>query len=433
MSARHLRKLLVIVAALLGGVGTSLYGLQEFAFTDYEAEMLPASQLLIDGDIVGFMSRLPWYSGAAILEAPLTYIGGQLPGDRDLWAWRFQAIPGVLMLTGIGMALGLRVASDRSSPRATVMGVVIATCIAGTPVAALALEMGHPEELLVTGLVVVSVFMVESGRPTAAAVVLGVALASKPWAALALPILLLDCQLRASIQRLLVAALVSLALLLPVVAATGISDGLGVVAAPTATGGIFKPANLFWFAGPTNPRWGAEVVAPVNSPGAGDWSQRLEPDWVRAVSRPAILLVAVVALVMFRRSRADFESNDMFLFLATIFWWRCLLDTWNNAYYGLVAIVLIAVWQANRREFPVGAIAITLATWISFQQVPGVSMSPDVGTVVYLAWAVPVGLIMAQWICAPEASRRTRVRISTFARLVLPNLSRLVARQSNGT
>jgi len=86
------------------------------------------------------------------------------------------------------MALG-RLAAERGASQA-VQGIVTGLAVIN-PVTFRALHWGHPEELLTAALCVGAVLAALRNRQIVAAVLLGLALASKQWAVLAvLPVLL---------------------------------------------------------------------------------------------------------------------------------------------------------------------------------------------------------------------------------------------------
>ena len=82
------------------------------------------------------------------------------------------------------------------------------------------------------------------------------------------------------------------------------------------------------------------------------------------------------------------------LLLALLFVLRCVLDPWNNDYYALPAIIALVAWEATSFDRPpVLALALTMATWATWEWVVPAA-TPDVESLVYLAWSLPlVGLL----------------------------------------
>jgi len=73
-----------------------------------------------------------------------------------------------------------------------------------------------------------------------------------------------------------------------------------------------------------------------------------------------------------------------------LFLLRCVLDPWNTAYYAVPAILAIVAWEALRFERgPVLALALTAAVWANWEWVLRVA-GPDVQSLIYLAWSLPL-------------------------------------------
>jgi hypothetical protein len=391
---RHL-DVTATIAAFASVIVVAALGLQEFAFSDYEVEVLPAAERLAASDFSGFVSRLPGYFGAVILQAPFGLAGGWLGGDVDLWTFRFQAIPGLFALGGLGAMLGSVVANAQEGTRGTLAGVASAVLVTGAPFAVRAETVGHPEELLVTALAVGAVWAGVYGRPAVAGVMVGLAATGKPWALVAVPVVLLAAKDRRHMARCLVAMAVAGALLAaPVFVAQGPRGSVGLV--PTETGAVFKPAQVFWFFGPENPVTQAarSGEGTVYSTTTAPYADRLASDWAGRASHPLIILVAVVLAVGYRRRpRQPGLDADLILLLAAVCWWRCVLDTWNADYYALGSLVAMASWSAARGRVPVLATIVTAAAWITFRgSWSWWTLTPDIHTAIYLAWAVPLGI-----------------------------------------
>lgn len=409
-----------ILAALAGTLLVAVQGLQEFSFTDYQAEVLPAVDRLVVGDIPGFLTRLPAYAGSVILDAPGAVLGASLGGDRDLWAWRLQAVPGLVLLLVLGATLGWAVARRLGGSKGTVWGAVTAFLIAGSPFAELAETTGHPEELLVVGIAVVGVLMAVRGQFITAGILIGLAVVAKPWAVVAVPIVVVAAEnRRETLQMLVPMFLAGTALAAPTLIAQGVAQATAISHAPTV--GIFKPSHLFWFFGDTNSAWNPDglVRSQETDVVQAVWAQRLPVAWASRVSHPLIVVVAVLLAILYRlrRSPGHRRSPDLLLLLAAGLWWRCLLDTWNTNYYALGALVALAAWSAARGRPPVPALAATCLAWLTFQGAWSSSnTTPDIHTAIYLAWGVPFGIGMAWRAIAPRSAMSMLGRI-TFARV----------------
>lgn len=422
----------IAIAAMLGAVAIAFLGLLDFSFTDYEVEAYPAISKLLDGDLSGYAAALPGYGGAVVLLSPFALVGNLVGPDHDLWAWRLQALPGVALLAGLGIVLGRRVAASVSGRAGTAWGVLTALLIGGAPFAMLAMETGHSEELLVAGLSVVGILLASRGNVVTGAVAVGLAASAKPWAVIAVPVVLLAAADRRTLIRAALACAVAGALLMVPAAVSG---GATQVTQSThsSTTGIFKPDNVFWFAGRSNPEWqtiqDARTVraAETNAEKAG-WAQRLEPAWAAKASHPAIVAFAVLLAAAFWRLRPRLAGReDLLLLLSAACWWRCLLDTWNVHYYALGALLALVAWEASRGRPPVASAIVTTLAWTTFQIFPASEITPDVHTALYLAWALPVGVAMVGRALAPELCRGLAARALGPLAAQLPTLARFAS------
>ncbi|MDX8153506.1 hypothetical protein SK069_18045 [Patulibacter brassicae] len=426
------------VGAFVGAAAVVLYGLRSYAFNDYEFETLAAAQRLLAGDLSGFLERLSAYGGATLLQAPAMLAGAALGGEgtyaahQDLSAYRASAAPGLVLSAVLAMVLVRRLRLGEGALAAG-WAFVTAALVVGSPVAVLAAEAGHPEEALVVALALAAVLLAAADRPLLAAALVGLAAAAKPWALIAVPVVLCaTADRRTLLRQLVVCAVAGGALLAPILAA---QHGHRDVAAPlqSTTAGIFKPDNLFWFAGERNPRWSATPQARQGGVQVHDarpedkiFAQRLEPSWVGRVSHPAIVLAAVVlALIYLRRRPPADRGDDLLLLLAAVCWWRCLLDSWNASYYAFGAVGALVAWQAWRGRPPILGLVLALAVWVMFRVLPGDVFTPDRHTAVYLAWAVPAGILMVARLLAPERVGGLAGRVGRPLVGRLPTLARI--------
>ncbi len=91
------------------------------------------------------------------------------------------------------------------------------------------------------------------------------------------------------------------------------------------------------------------------------------------------------------------RDEHLLLLLALLFLARCVFDPWNNVYYGLPFLLSLLAWEVCCRPErpPVLALAATAATWVTFEWAPLV-VSPDLQSLVYLAWALPLGVVLVR-------------------------------------
>jgi hypothetical protein len=360
---------------------TAWSGLLGFSFSDYETEAAPAYAVLVRGDVGGFLAHLPAYGGSLIMRAPFALAASAL-GGGELAVFRAVAVPCLLAGAALGVVLAASLLA-RGAGRGTV-ATVVGLC-AANPITLRALDVGHPEELLGAALCAGAVLAALEGRPTLAGVLLGVAVANKAWALLAIgPVVL---ALQADRRRaLVVAGGIATAFMLPLL----LTDTTGAPTAAAHTGVIFQPWQAWWFLGETG-----HVIR--GSSGLAKEGYRAAPGWVSPISHPLIVLLAIpLSLLAWRR------RSDPLLLLALLFVVRCVLDPWNTAYYMLPAILAVVTWEATRvsERPPVLALSLTAVTWATWQWLVPLA-SADVQSLVFLAWSLPLVAFLGWRLYAP--------------------------------
>lgn len=382
--------LAVALSLLLGWLG-----LATMAFTDYEVEAEPSLQALRAGDLGAFLDLLPAYGGSLVMRAPFALLPG-IWGGGDLALFRSLAAP----CLAAGAVLGVLL-FDRATARGTSRGAALLTLAlcAANPLTLRALEVGHPEELLGGVLCVAAVLAAGARRGLLAGVLLGLAIANKPWAVLAaapVAIALPDGHLRAAAGASAAAG----ALLAPLwLAGSAAISQAGLVARDA--GEIFQPWQVWWFLGDH----GERVVGLLgDKPG-----YRAAPGWVGTVARPLVVAVPLVlCLALARRMRAR-PWHDALLLLALVLLLRCLLDPWNVVYYELPFLLALVAWEVHaRRGPPLLSLAATLLCWVTLEQLTR-QVSPDVQAVAFLAWSVPLALALLVRLAAPDLFERPRL------------------------
>lgn len=422
------------LTALLGLVWVAHGGLHAFELTDYAWEQAPAMRAFSVGDWSGYFSRLPAYGGAMLLEAPATVLRPLLGGSLATSQWRALAVPGLVLLGLLAVLAGGWVSRATPGRRGLVLGAFTAALVGGSPVARLAEQTGHPEEVLVAALVVLGVVRASGGHGLSAGVLVGLAAAGKPWALVAVPVVLVAADDRRQLVRTGVAILAAgLVLLAPLHLAGNATTVHAARASATATG-IFKPSSVFWFLGRPNPHW-AEVrdarthVLKDADPSQAIWAQRLAPSWAGRVSHPGVVLAAfaLAGLFRLRRRAPGARREDLLLLLAAVCWWRCLLDTWNVHYYALTAILALALWEARARRAPVLAAAATALLVLGPWPWGADTRSPDAEAALYLLWAVPLGVGLAARAVLPAPVALAGARVRALVEPHAPTLTRWLA------
>ena len=419
--------------AALGVACMSWLGLYGFAWNDYENEAQPAMQALLHGHFVQFAQLAPAYGGSLLLRAPFAFLASFLGGD-SLAVYRAVSIPCLVAagLLGLLLCSQMRRAGDTRLAR----GLALGLCVAN-PITLRAIELGHAEELLGASLCVAAVILAAScpaaghgrralqPRAILAGVLVGLAIANKEWALIALgPVLL---ALRAGRMQMLAAATVAAGALMAPIAllASSFVGATGGSASSAST--IFQPWQVFWFLG----RHGALVHGLFGAPKPG---YRTGPSFAGPVSHPLIILCGAalpLALWWQRRGQATqaparqqgrlaIELPDALLLLCLLMLLRCMLDTWDNVYYTLPLLLSILAWEVNVfRRPPAIALCVTVLCWVSFQWLPTVA-APDLQAAFFLCWTTPLAAAMAMRLYLPGARLPRGARLATSAAAKAP-------------
>jgi hypothetical protein len=357
---------------------------------DFYLEAYPAYEALMGGDPGLFAQRLPGYSGfATLVGAPAALLTGAL-GGQETMVFRLTAVPGLAALAWLAVALGARARAAGGR-----WWLLVAALAAGGPLVYRTLIDGHPEDLLASAAAVGAVLAARASRPTAAGLLLILAVVSKQWAVLAIgPALLAAPAGRARIALLAGAGLVLVL-------------GTQVLVHPlsranlTTTGALFHPHQLWW-------PFGVDATPAFVEAGHGE---RMAPGWLQGLTRPLIvgLGVALPAAWWLRAGR-ERDRDDALALLALLFALRCLLDPWNLVYYHLPLVEALLAWEVlKRRDPPVLTIAATAAAWLTF--VVYDARTGDGPWLAYLAWTLPLlGYLGHTLLARPRAAAPLRSR-----------------------
>jgi hypothetical protein len=323
---------------------------------DWSMDAWPAVDALAHGRVSEYLSAKAMMGPFSTLtQAPFVAISGG--GELD--AYRWAAFPCVL---AAGL-LGLYLASIARRKGASFVGqILLAGLCLVNPLTIEALRAGHPEEILTAALAVAAVASASEGKRARTALLLGLAVASKQWAVIAiLPALMAlpGGRLRVAVS----AGAIVLALMLPGVVASP-KNFLDVSGNAAATGRVVTPWSL-WYPMAT-------VRTEVHRVGETKLVAHVHeaPPLVGSLSHSLIVLLALgvpLALAL-RRGSFDLNGVDAMALLALLALLRSFLDPVDNLYYHEPLLLALLGWDAfdTRRRLPlrglVGA-AVALAFW----------------------------------------------------------------------
>ncbi|MGH2879811.1 MAG: hypothetical protein ACRDK4_09440 [Solirubrobacteraceae bacterium] len=409
MSARVRENVAWVVPAAAATAAIAKLGLVYFGSNDYLFEALPAVNALVHGHLGGFFARAPIYGGSLLERAPFAFAPA-LWGGGELAVYRMLALPCLLACPALGLWLVARMRAG--GQKRYVCALALALCVAN-PLMLLALQVGHPEELLGGALCVTAVLLAARGHAAWAGLALGVAIANKEWAVLALGPVLLALPAKRILCATIVGA-VGGTLLAPfeLFAPGGFQAGMHVVANPGSA--IFQPWQLWWFLGRHEP---GHIVYGLFGTKHGF---RTAPGWVGIVGHPLIVgLVLPLTLAAWFRLRGSeraavspatnerLREGAALLLLGLLLALRFMLDPLDYMYYALPCVLALTAWEtlALRRP-PLFAVAVTAAMWVA--QHWTVSLSPDAQAAFFAAWSVPLAIALAVELYGPAVRLRAR-------------------------
>jgi hypothetical protein len=359
---------------------------------DYFTDAAFPIDALARGDLRAFAAN-PALMGdfSLFLRAPFVW----LVFDQDVSVvYLAGALPCLAALVALALVLRRRMLALGRPAAAVLLVSLLAVVNPGT---FRALHWGHPEELLTAALCVGAIIAATRGRGLLAGVLLGLAVATKQWAVIAV----IPTLLAAPRQRLrlgLVAGALAVAIALPAMLLQP-QAVVGTHAAIVQAQPVAGPANVWWPF--STPRTAAERKA-----GAPGFAAKI-PAWIGTVSHPLIVLLGIPLGWLFWRRRRHFAAHDVLGLFALLMLLRCLLDPWNNDYYHAPLLLSLLAWEGLGRDgwprltlFAGAALALTFPA--SVDSMSALSADSLRICVTYLAWALPLAGWLAMTVFAPR-------------------------------
>ena len=358
----------------------------------------PPINALASGHLTRFFATQPFMGPFTLLLRAPVVAAARLAGGGELSQYRLGALICLLLaaaLSGVLLA-GMPPRRWRWLLRALLLALILAG-----PLTLKALWWGHPEELVGGLLCACAVLLASRGKPLLAGLTLGLAIATKQWALLAILPVLVVCE-RDRLRLLAVAAGVAALFIVPMLIgdpglflSQNLQAGLALSGAHTA--GV-TPTNI-WFA------YGKEVATVIGSGGGTGYAI---PAALSAITHPLALATGLALPLLFWRRFPRPTAADALMLLALVFLMRCLLDPLTVSYHHVPFFVAIAASEGlRRRGLPVVTVLSAAALWAIAHWVAP-TQNAVLLNAIYLAWALPVVGYLAFRCFLPNAQLRRR-------------------------
>ena len=336
---------------------------------------------LISGHLGRFFDEQALMGSFALLaRAPFALLASSVGGGETV-IYEAGVLACVLALCAVAFLL---ISRGDLPPNRLLLIPVLAVL---TPASRAAVESGHPEEMLAAALCVTALLLSDR-RPLWAAVALGLALATKQWAVLAvIPVLLATP--RQWVRRVvLVAGAVAAILTVPLV--VGNLEGFLRTSHQAGTSPQTVSRASVWFLVAT-----AHHVAlhlPAGFP--REITSYQISDGLARVTHPAIVLLApLLGLLVWRR------RGDPLAFLALLLLARCVLDPVDNEYYHVPFLLALLAYEIVSRRLIAGIPVMTLFSaiglWITFDRLDVHGAPASLTNATYLSWTGVVSVYLA--------------------------------------
>jgi hypothetical protein len=384
------------LGVLVAVAGSVVVAFSSETVGDYGIQVAPAVNALAEGRVADFFQLQPVYgSFSALVRAPLTAVALQFDAG-SLLIYRLGALVCLLPLGLVGFRLASRMAEREQS---AVLCVAACALTVMNPATFAAVENGHPEDLLAAALVIAAVLAAIDRRGVRTGILLGLALVTKQWAALAvLPVLLVSAaagRVRVALTALTVVA--ALALPLAVASPERYSSNLRATQGSTE---ITSRYSVWWPLSSVR----KEVVR-VGNEARSVVRHRLSP-LLTGAGRPLVVALSVVLVFLYARRSNHRAPEDVFALLALILLLRCILDPLNNFYYHVPFLLSLVAWEALRRSgLPVVSVLTGAALWASFND--PLLAHAALNNAFYLSWGLSAAVWLACSLYAPDRVRAT--------------------------
>ncbi|HEX4519818.1 MAG TPA: hypothetical protein VH063_09590 [Gaiellaceae bacterium] len=333
---------------------------------DYVVDAGPAVNALAAGSFRR-AAAVPFLMGplSVVLRAPFVWAAHR-SGAGQLGSYRAGILPCLAAAGALGIVLARR---SRS------WGWLVVVLAVASPAALAAVQEGHPEEALGGALCVAAVLLALDRHTVWAALALGLAVATKEWALLAVAPTLLAARPGGRMKLAAGAAVTAAAVYLPFF----VRDPHAFMTAIRGEAHVESSATpeTVWLLAAHSEKFHVD--------GFPTLTYHAVAHWVPPVSHALIVLAAIpIGLLLWRRGAS---GADALALLALLFLLRCVLDPVDQDYFHLpfvLALLAFETWS-RRDRLPLGTVAAAACLWLTFD-LQAHHVAPGAIDSFYLAW-----------------------------------------------
>jgi hypothetical protein len=354
---------------------------------DYEVDGAPTINALIHGHLHAPQPAMGPLS--IFLRVPFVWL---VRGDSLLAQYRMGSFACLLVAGAVGVYIAHRVRAAGRSPWLAFGAVAF---ILLNPGNFHAVANGHPEEIICAALCVAAVVAALERRSVlVVGVLLGLAIATKQWAVLAIGPTLIAAsggRIKTAALAIALAAVLTAPLALPNMHGFTTSNRTSA----DATIGL-TPASI-WV--PIEQKYKVRIfdgVAPRLI------EKRKLSHAIAGRAKPLIVLLGLLLPVGYAWRRRGARHEDAMLLLALLFALRCALDPLTTAYYATPLLLALMAYECLYSRGPPLLTTVSGAVlWYLTMHVVWV-IEPRTVTAIFLGWMVPLLVYLGVRVYAPK-------------------------------
>jgi hypothetical protein len=355
----------------------------------------PSIDALSHGDLREFFAEQPPMGSFSLLLRTPPAVASNLADGGDLLVYRSGVF--ICVLAAGLLAVFLAMSMIRRGRPWTIWALVAAAIVVN-PLTYQAAYWGHPEEVLAAALTVGALIASGRRRWLLGGLMLGAALATKQWAALAVVPALIAAPAGTRVRLALTAAALAAALTVPMLAADPdrFQAAQEMVSSASSYTNTVTATNLWWPFASKSTDEGIDGFGQTTT-----ITQYSLPDDVGRVLHLGVIAVALALSLLYARRRGRGNPDDVLQLIALLFLLRCVLDPLTFSYHHVPFLIALISFEALRRPVPVLS-AVAIGALLLMNEVVVPLGEPVLINAAYLAWTIPLAGAMALSLFAPR-------------------------------